>query len=96
MWQASGIQDVGTLGGKFSFAEGVNSSGIVVGAAETAKAGVHAFAWQNGKMVDLNKMLPSGSGWELFSASGINERGQITGTGLVGRNVHAFLLSPKG
>jgi probable HAF family extracellular repeat protein len=96
VWQSSGIQDVGTLGGQFSFAESVNDSGIVVGGAETKSAGFHAFAWQNGKMIDLNKLLPSGSGWQLFSASGINERGQITGTGLVGKNVHAFLLTPKG
>ena len=96
VWQSGGIKDIGTLGGEFSFAYGVNSSGIVVGGAETKNAGFHAFAWQNGKMADLNKLIPSGSGWKLFSASGINENGQITGTGVVGKNLHAFLLTPKG
>ena len=96
VWQSSGIQDVGTLGGEFSFANAVNNSGIVVGGAETKDGVFRAFAWQNGKMVDLNALIPSDSGWKLFSATGVNERGQITGTGMVGKTLHAFLLTPKG
>lgn len=45
-------------------------------------------------MVDLNTRLPSGSGWNLQNASGINGLGWITGTGIIGGYSHAFLMSP--
>ena len=55
----------------------------------------HAFIWRNGKITDLNKLLPSGSGWTLLIAPGINDKGQISGVGLHDGKVRAFLLSPK-
>ena len=91
-----GVQDIGTLGGEFSFAEGVNEKGQAVGSAETKDEMLHAVLWQNGKLTDLNTLLPSGSGWELILADGINDRGQIIGTGIVGNTIHAFVLTPKG
>ena len=46
-------------------------------------------------MVDLNNFLPSGSGWTLNIATGINDAGQITGYGQNAQgDTHAFLLSP--
>ena len=46
-------------------------------------------------MLDLNKLIATGSGWKLISAAGINDMGQIVGYGLSpdGQN-HAFLLNP--
>jgi hypothetical protein len=44
--------------------------------------------------VDLNALLEPGSGWVLLSANAINDAGQITGEGLVGTDVKAFLLTP--
>ena len=32
-------------------------------------------------MIDLNTLLPSGSGWVLRRATGISEGGQIVGVG---------------
>lgn len=93
---SGGIQDIGTFGGDNSFALGVNNSGVAVGMAQTKRGSLHAALWQSGKLTDLNTLLPSGSGWEVLVANGINERGQITGTGVVGNTIHAFLLTPKG
>jgi hypothetical protein len=45
-------------------------------------------------MVDLNTLIDSRLGWTLQYASGINDHGQIVGTGLVKGQGHAFLLTP--
>jgi probable HAF family extracellular repeat protein len=46
-------------------------------------------------MTDLNDLLPSGTGWTIKDARGINDAGQIVG---IGRNpsgqTHAFVMSP--
>src|SRR5262249_29219537 len=54
-----------------------------------------AFVWQNGLITDLNTLIDSGLGWVLQIATGINDNGQITGTGTVGGQTHAFLLTPN-
>jgi hypothetical protein len=46
-------------------------------------------------MLDLNTLLPGGSGWTLVSGNAINDAGQITGYGINPSGAHhAFLLSP--
>jgi probable HAF family extracellular repeat protein len=46
-------------------------------------------------MTDLNSLIPAGSGWVLTSARGINDAGQIVGTGTISGVQHAFLLTPQ-
>jgi probable HAF family extracellular repeat protein len=55
----------------------------------------HAFAYADGTMIDLNRLLPIGTPWELTQAHAINTRGQITGIGTFHGQVHGFLLNPK-
>jgi probable HAF family extracellular repeat protein len=88
--------DLGTLGDNFSSADAVNSSGQVVGDSKIAgNADIHAFFCDvTGSMQDLNNLIPAGSGWDLVSATGINDLGQITGYGGIGGEEHAFLLTP--
>ncbi|HLK57528.1 MAG TPA: hypothetical protein VKU00_13255 [Chthonomonadaceae bacterium] len=93
----SGVMtDLGTLGGTNSQGNAINNNEQVVGQSDTSTSGVqHAFVWDptNG-MVDLNTLLPTGSGWVLTSATGIDDAGEIVGFGSIGGNVHAFLLEP--
>jgi len=87
--------DLGTLGSDYSIAYGINDVGKVVGDSFTSSGQPHAFLWNNGKMFDLNNLLSDNSGWELVSAQGINNRGQIVGYGFFyDQGYKAFLLTP--
>jgi probable HAF family extracellular repeat protein len=88
--------DLGTIAGSTSSVWGIdiNDSGIVVGRS-TFQNTYHAFVYSGGKMKDLNKMIPAGSGWVLIEADGINSSGQIVGMGMHRGQQHAFLLSPQ-
>lgn len=70
----------------------IDSSGRVVGICHTSDG--DAFIWQHGAMSNLNDLIPSDSGWALYGATAINERGQIVGHGRIDGEFHAFLLTP--
>jgi len=94
LWEHGFMTDLGTLGGRDSYGWDINELGQAVGWAHTPTE-QHAFVWENGTMTDLNGLLPSGSGWVLQEAAGINDSGQITGMGVYdGQGNHAFLLTP--
>lgn len=87
--------DLGTLGGASSLAYDVNQSGSIVGRSWLGSgSNTHAFLWLNGVMLDLNSLIPPGSGWELTDAYGINDAGQIVGSGLLQGKSQAYLLDP--
>ena len=79
--------DLGTLGGSYSSATGINTrypydSQVVGAASTTGDAAFHAFLWTGnvfagGTMVDLNTRIAANSGWELTRARAINNKGQI-------------------
>jgi probable HAF family extracellular repeat protein len=70
-----GMIDLGTLGGSFSGADGINDSGQVVGAADSGDSDWHAFIWdRDNGMQDLGTL----GGW-YSSALAINNRGQVVG-----------------
>jgi probable HAF family extracellular repeat protein len=54
----------------------------------------HAFLWRNGRIRDLNDLIPPGSGWVLEAANAINDAGQIVGTGMYKGQKRGFLLTP--
>src|SRR5512132_2897663 len=94
------MTDLGTLvGGTSSVAFGINNRGDVVGESDTTgdTASQHAFLFSHGRMTDLDKLIPAGSGITLFAANGINDNGQIAASGRTSDGeVHAFLLTPGG
>jgi probable HAF family extracellular repeat protein len=53
-----------------------------------------AVAWKDGRAVNLNDLLGSESDWDtLVAATGVNNRGEITGFGLKNGFTHAFLMT---
>ena len=97
LYSGGSMTDLGTLsGGSYSQGQGINDSGQVVGLSDTSNGAFHAFLYTPGTgMVDLNTLLPSGSGLTLNYAYAINDAGQITGYGTNPNGApHAFLLSP--
>jgi probable HAF family extracellular repeat protein len=96
-WSNGVILDLGTLGGVNSTARGVNNTGQIVGDSELVanSSSRHAFVYSAGQMLDLNTRLVNPLLWQLQSAVGINDLGQIAGTGTLAGVSHAFLLTPQ-
>jgi len=88
LWRNGMMTDLGTLGGDpCSDALSVGSKGQVVGASQSTAGGcgewTTAFLWENpGPSVDLNSLVPSGSGVHLTSGLWTNERGEIVAAGI--------------
>jgi probable HAF family extracellular repeat protein len=94
LYSSGFMSDLGTLGGAFSEGIGINGLGQVTGESWTAGGMNHAFLYSHGTMTDLNSLIDPGLGWNLHDADGINDAGQIVGTGIIGGEGHAFLLTP--
>ena len=85
-----------TLGGANlnSIANGINGLGMIVGSSYLANGTQHGFVFSGGQMVDLNSFVTPNSGWVLNQAFGIDNFGNVVGTGTLNGKVHAFLLDP--
>ena len=77
-----------------SKASALNDQGQVVGNAyhRTDEA---ALLWQNGKVYELNTLVPPRSGWKLQNALAINNNGWIVGNGIHNGIRRGFLLTPQ-
>jgi probable HAF family extracellular repeat protein len=105
VWKNGVMTDLGTLPGDFcSYSQAVNSKGQMVGESQPVAesfppcdfASARAFLWETGgPMVDLNTLVPFGSGLQLNGTVDINSRGEIAGIGLLANgDQHAVLLIP--
>ena len=73
------LQDLGTLGGRDSWAFGANDSGQIVGGSLDANERFVPFLYDRGTMYNLNTLLVDASGNLPFAAYDINNFGQIAG-----------------
>jgi probable HAF family extracellular repeat protein len=94
IWEKGVMTDPGTRGGFFTALYAVNNKGQAVGESYDADEVDHAILIDNGEVIDLNDRIAADSGWVLLFCSGINERGQICGTGFLNGEVRGFLLTP--
>jgi probable HAF family extracellular repeat protein len=94
---AGGRQILGHLDGDDSaMALGINSSGVIVGYSYLSSeySEPTAMIYKDGEMIDLNTLIDPASGWTLTWACGINDRGQIVGTGYnASHEENTFLLT---
>jgi probable HAF family extracellular repeat protein len=93
IWNGAAISLIGNLGScSGTVGYSINAQGWVVGTGCNGP-----FLWNNSTIIDLNSLLPAGSGWVLSEARGINDLGQITGTGYYNGNYNdarAILMTP--
>ncbi len=80
LWKNGVLQDLGRLKGDFfSFGTAINDLGQIVGQSCDANFNCRAILWQNGKMVDLNTLIPAHSALYLLGANAIDNKGVIVG-----------------
>lgn len=60
-----------------------------------SQAKQRAVIFRDGAWVDLNGLIPPGTGWLLRGATHVNRRGQICGFGRVNGARAAFVLTPE-
>jgi probable HAF family extracellular repeat protein len=95
--RSAGMVDMGTLGGQYAQAWGINDSGFVTGNSQTkSEMGMvtHAFVWQNGtRMLDLGTLAG-----DFSYGTFINANNHVIGYSTIDKNndrVHAFLHDGK-
>jgi probable HAF family extracellular repeat protein len=78
-WKDGQILDLGTVNGEAcSRGKAINARGQIVGGSSDCHNFLHAFVWEEGgPMIDLNTVIPPGSGLQLTNAFNINDRGEI-------------------
>jgi uncharacterized membrane protein len=102
-WSKGKVKDIGTLGGDFTTAHWINSSGAIVGRSsvtqvcESCGSGVtpqlsHPFLWKNETMIDLG--LPPGA--QCATAKQINDQGVVVGQSYLGVNSVSFDICGSG
>ena len=87
------VQNLGSLGGPFNYAHGLNTSGQVTGGASASASlpNQHTFVYSSGQLTDL------GGSFAFSQGNSINASGQIAGTsdslvpGAYGVTQHAFV-----
>ena len=77
--------------GSFSFADGINSAGDIVG----QSGSLGGYLYRNGVAQSLDSLIDPSLGWNIAGATAINDRGQIIGGGYLNGVATSFLLTPR-
>jgi probable HAF family extracellular repeat protein len=91
------MNDLGTMGGHYSYAKSINNKNQIVGGSfiDDADSIYHAFISDGVNMIDLNsKVTSKAANWVLGEGTGINDKGTIVGTGTLLGDKHGFMLVP--
>jgi probable HAF family extracellular repeat protein len=89
LYNGGPLKSLGSLGGTYNIAYGINDNGQIVGVSSTSGGSYHAFSYSNGAMSDLGTFGGLGS-----CAYGINNAGQIVGSiNTSGNDYSAYLLT---
>lgn len=100
-WKDGKITDLGgLLPVVTSFAIGIGPDGVIVGTSgippsvAPPNGTMHAVLWSGGHIADINDLISPDTGWELVSATAINNQGAILCGGIKNGAVHSLLLTP--
>lgn len=97
LYNNGAMSDLGILSGDDeSRASAINNSGQIVGnsGSQFSSNGQRAFLHSGGQINDLNNLIRNNPGWILQQANGINDSGQIAGTGTISNQSRAFRADP--
>jgi probable HAF family extracellular repeat protein len=107
LWDKGTITILGTFGGPGSTATAINNRGEIIGSADTPElvagnVGIgpsyvqRPFIYREGKLQDLQKLLPDEEEWEIIRLYDINDAGQIVAYARNGKDghTHYLLLTP--
>lgn len=90
-----GSEMLGTLAGNRTVGYDLNELGTIVGAGRLDDGSDHGFVYTDvDGIIDMNDLIPPDSGWEIVVANGINDFGQIVGTGIRAGVERAFAMTP--
>ncbi len=98
IWDGGQLTIIDNLNSEQSMAFGINALGQVVGTHRNSlnyNSMGDAYVWdQDHGMLDLDSLVVGSDQWQLNEANGINDLGQIVGTGLLNGQRHGYLLTP--
>jgi probable HAF family extracellular repeat protein len=93
LWENGVMTALPTLG-QDAFTHSINNAGTITGWSQDNNGVQQATIWKNGSITDLNTLVNT-NGFHLASADGINEVGEICGTGTnAAGDKRAYKLTP--
>jgi probable HAF family extracellular repeat protein len=98
LWQDGHISDLGPLpGDSYSYATSISNNGLVLGLSLDVSFNLRAVIWRDGKITNLNDLVPADTPLFLQTACSVNREGQIIGIAVAkgsATDYHAYLATP--
>jgi len=95
LWENGKMRELPRLEGDTT-PHAINNKGQIVGSvSDEERRHPRAVLWENGKLLDLNDLIPAGTGWTLRDAVAVNDRGQILVDALGKGRAQCLLLTPN-